>query len=161
MSDQTTENTPVTTESSTPNKPAKETPKKQKPVKAAGVGTAKGIAFLSLLVVCGAAFYGYQELEKFKVTLSKQETALADIGNHDTFVTFKQQLSSRLDQFQDEYHTSQKHIKSLEALVTETASAAARDQEGWTLAETEYLMNMANARLRLLRDVNAATLQHD
>lgn len=140
---------PVTTDvKPATNKPAKKTK--------SGAGFAKFLSCVALIVACGTSAFGWVQLQLIKQQLNEQQSTVDSIDQSDKLVNFKQNLAKRFDSFSDQQHIIQGKLKSLESAVSASASAASRDQRGWVLAEAEYLMNMANARLRLLRDVRSA-----
>lgn len=145
---------PVTTATQDKAKPNKA---KTKPAKAPGSGMAKFLALIAILITLAASALGYQQLLLVKQQLAEQQTTTDSAQPADKqFDTFKQNLAKRLDGFKDQQHLLQGKINALESSISAAASEANRDQRGWVLAEAEYLMNMANARLRLLRDVSSA-----
>ena len=130
--------------------------KPQKREKAAGVGLAKTLAFLAIVLVVVASLFGYEQLRQLQETVDAQGAELDNLDANDSFSTFKQRLSERFDALNDSDHQQQQSLETLQELVSKTAAAAHRNQRDWVLAEVRYLMNMASARLNLLRDVDSA-----
>lgn len=154
MSDKPTAkpNTAVSSDIKTEIKPtqAPKTPK-------TGARLAKLLALLAIVITLAASAFGYQQLLLIKAQLADQHTQADTAPAADQqFDTFKQNMAKRLDGFSDQQHLMQGQLDALAGAVSAAANAASRDQRGWVLAEAEYLMNMANARLRLLRDVGSA-----
>ena len=148
MSDNDQNKTPVTAST----KPAK-TSQPTKVKKAKGAGFAVFLALIAIALAAGASTYGWQQLQLLKQEITSKDK---QPNTDEQFDTFKQNIAKRFDSFKDQQHVMQGKLKSLESAISASASAASRDQRGWVLAEAEYLMNMANARLRLLRDVKSA-----
>lgn len=61
----------------------------------------------------------------------------------------KQQLQSRISQLGEDQQSVGHRLNVLAALI-------GRSERGWTLAEVEYLLRIANQRLQLQRDLNTA-----
>lgn len=145
MSDNDQNKTPVTA-STKPTQPV--TSKKSK-----GAGFAIFLAFIAIALAAAASAYGWQQLQLLKQDIAGQ---VKQPSADQQFDTFKQNMAKRLDSFIDQQHVLQGKLDTLESAISASASNANRDQRGWVLAEAAYLMNMANARLRLLRDVDSA-----
>ncbi len=127
-----------------------------KPRKSAGATFALLLALIALLIACAASFYGWMQLQALNQQLDSQQQAVAKIDQSSQMVTFKQNMAKRLDRFSDNQHVLERRLDALNSAVAAAAAAGQRDQRDWVLAEAEYLMNMANARLHLLRDVKSA-----
>lgn len=131
-------------------------PAPRKPKASPGVGLAKSLAFIALVLVIVAGLYGYQTVRDLKAELAEQQSQLDNLAQNKAFLDFKQFVAGKFDALNDQYYSTQGQVEKLADAVSQAAAEAARDQRGWILAETRYLMNMATSRLRLLRDVNAA-----
>lgn len=139
--------------SPSPKKPAQAAKPKDKK-SGGGLGTL--LALLALGAVGGASAYGWMELEKLKQQLAQQDQVKQDAAdNADTL--FRANMAKRFDTFNTQQQLLKRQLGELENSVANLATEQSKDQRGWIIAEAEYLMRMANARLRLLRDVRAAT----
>ena len=149
---------PVTTQGNTqPSEAAAKSAKKPATKPASGTGMAKFLALLAIVIAVAASAFGYQQLRLLQQQIADQQSASSSALPADQqFDTFKQNMAKRLDSFKDQQHLLQGQVTTLEGIVSSAADEANRDQRGWVLAEAEYLMNMANSRLRLLRDVKSA-----
>ncbi|MGM0564876.1 MAG: uroporphyrinogen-III C-methyltransferase [Pseudomonadota bacterium] len=124
--------------------------------RAAGVGLAKTLSFIAVILVILASLYGFEQFRQLKSQLDEQASELENLDQNDNFVTFKKRLSERLDEIKTANHSQEQRLEALDELLSEVARDANRDQRDWVLAEVRYLMNMANSRLQLLRDVDSA-----
>ena len=149
---------PVATDTQANTKPSKPAAKPaKKPAKAPGTGMAKFLALLAILIALAASAFGYQQLRLLQQQLADQQSnSNSALPSGKQFDTFKENMAKRLDSFKDQQHLLQGKVTTLEGVISTAADEANRDQRGWVLAEAEYLMNMANSRLRLLRDVKSA-----
>ncbi len=137
---------------------AKPEAKGAKPAAAApakhGHRTRSWTAVLALLVALGSVgggVYLWQQLNRIQQALDQ-----SDQDSQVRVQALEQELARRakaLSQRQDATDQAQQELEHAVAGMHELAS---RDSQGWALAEAEFLMRVANARLRLSRDVPTA-----
>lgn len=153
MSETQKDQTPTTSSAAPAAPKPKPAPKKEK---APGSGFAKFLALLALVVAIAASAFGWQQLQLLKQQIAEQSQEKKPAQDTDQLATFKKNMAKRIDSFNDQQHVLKRKLETLENAVSTVANENTRDQRGWTLAEAQYLMNMANSRLRLLRDVSSA-----
>ena len=69
---------------------------------------------------------------------------------------FEQQLRSERRQFEQQLRKLVEDQRNVGQRVSTLAALMGRSEQGWSLAEVEYLLRIANQRLQLQRDVNTA-----
>lgn len=150
---------------STPNQP-QSTPKSTKPPKVKntekkGGKLATGLSILSLLGVAGVGTYGWFELQKLQGAVSdkvkEQQALIKQSDPSKKFDAFKVNIGERFNQLNDTQNTFKRELSEVKGAVSASVAERTKDQRDWVIAETEYLIQIANYRLRLLRDVRTAT----
>lgn len=144
----------------------KKTPKNTEPPKTKntekkGGKLALGISILSLLGVAGIGVYGWFELQKLQSTVSnqvKEQRALIKRSDPSKkFDVFKVNIGERFNQLNDTQTVFKRELSEIKGAVSASVAERTKNQRDWVIAETEYLIQIANYRLRLLRDVRTAT----
>ena len=138
------EETPAATGQTQPQAPAKT---------AARGGLAIGVIALLLAIAAGAgAYLAWQELQAIRV--SQQEDTQQLTARTDDLQREIQQLPNALSQeladMRQEQATQREMLNALRTAVNR------RDRSDWVVAEVEYLLRIANDRLRLHHDVGTA-----
>jgi uncharacterized protein HemX/uroporphyrinogen-III synthase len=111
-------------------------------------------ALVLALAAAGAAGWLWTELERTRASAGATEAALSEqIGNLQT--TASRQAAELESALQD---TQQALVQrqALKAAVDDLRMRLARDRSDWMLAEVDYLLTIANRRLRFERDIPAA-----
>lgn len=112
---------------------------------------------IALLAGClvAAGLLAWQQLRLIQADLAKQQTAAAQAA-----LQLRQgldTLTARIDHFE----SSQQALTGKQALLEQAMQTleeqVQRDAGSWVVAEAEYLMRIANLRLRLARDSRTAT----
>ncbi len=80
--------------------------------------------------------------------------ALTNLGENPDLRALRDELGREALRFREENQTQQRQIDTLEGAIKSVHDLATRDQRGWVLAETEYLIRIAIHRLRLTRDID-------
>ncbi|MEJ2346651.1 MAG: uroporphyrinogen-III C-methyltransferase [Gammaproteobacteria bacterium] len=138
-----------------------------KPDAAAGSAAGKGaaapgrrrpwalvVALVALLAAAAAGGFGYylwrelglarQDLQQFQ---TRTDAGLGDLRSN---------LNQGLQQLRQQQADLRRGQQDVDKALQNLRQLAGRDQNGWVLAEVEYLMRIANQRLRLTRDVDTA-----
>jgi uroporphyrin-3 C-methyltransferase len=153
------------------NKPArpprgKRRPKSDKPDSAAAPPRrpARWPMVLAVVLALGAAGgSGYtwymQQIrhEALQSRLTELQTTLRALDEHSSLIEIKQRLGEQNKQLSSALSEQQEKIDALYKAFEVTREAVNRDQRGWIMAEVEYLMRLANVRLRLTHDIKGAT----
>ncbi len=121
------------------------------------------LAFIALLVAgggVGAGYYVWREFQHSQQTqqdeLARLEKDLLNLSEHPDFQSLRRTLSDEARRAQGEDQKQQKALDTLKNAITQVHELSTRDQRGWAIAETEYLIRIANHRLRLMRDFDGA-----
>ena len=140
-----------------------------KPAPAAGARSGQPLAIVALLVAVGVAVGGYFIWHEVKRLNDWQQQTLGQIDSR------SQSLDQRIDSFKDRLDSDlaatersrraleaeQRDLtatqESLENSMTVLRAQLGRSQNDWSLAEVQYLLQVANQRLQLQRDVLTAT----
>jgi uroporphyrin-3 C-methyltransferase len=109
------------------------------------------VALLAAVAAGGFGYYLWRELGQARQELQQFQTR-TDTGIGDLRSNLNHGLQQLRQQQADLGRAQQQVNKALQNL----RQLAGRDQNGWVLAEVEYLMRIANQRLRLTRDVDTA-----
>ncbi len=120
------------------------------------------LGFLVLAILAGVGYLVYPQVEK---SLTRLDDVEADLGR------MKAQLSSsdvsdrldsldnRISQLSSEMSrldVQKRRLDTLEEAVQASHDLVNRGQREWVIAEVDYLIRIANQRLRLMRDYNGA-----
>jgi uroporphyrin-3 C-methyltransferase len=154
-------NAPVVVEAAQPSPPppASEQPPRERPQSASGLPLA--VALVSLILAIGLAVATYFIWHQVQQLVTEQAGVEAGVSER------MRPLSASLDglnrALQDQRQTFEARIRKVDEdqqrighRITVLASLLGRSEHGWTLAEVEYLLRIANQRLQLQRDVNTA-----
>lgn len=142
-------------------KPAAPAARKNAPKagKTAG-GGGKVLGLLAIIIALAVGFVGYGQLQTLKSALeesvAKQQQTLQKSDPSKKFDVFKINIGNRFDSLKQEQQSNAAKLTKLQESVTQQLGKQNHSQRDWQLAEVRYLLNMANTRLRLLRDVNTA-----
>jgi len=130
------------------------------------MGKSRGLLFPILLLlivlaaVAAAAYLGWQEFSKFQ---HNNQQAIQDLQSQLALRPTKGQLDNALRPLQQSVGNSDGRIRELrqqqESLLESTTrlyELYGRDENGWKLAEVEYLMSIAQHKLLLERDFEGA-----
>lgn len=152
-----TQTQPNTTAQSAKTKPVKEKSVKQKK----GGKLALGLSVLSLLGVAGVGTYGWLELQKLQGAVSdkvkEQQALIKQNDPSKKFDAFKVNIGERFNKLNDTQNTFKRELSEVKGAVSASVAERTKDQRDWVIAESEYLIQIANYRLTLLRDVRTAT----
>lgn len=118
-------------------------------------------AFIVLLLVllCLAGFGYYQQYIAFKAQqnqISELQKTVRGLDNHPTLVELKQRILDQDSKLEAALAQQAEEIAAIRRSFEITQKLINRDQRGWVLAEVEYLMRLANVRLRLMHDIKGA-----
>lgn len=157
-----TEQKSTTAKTSAAAKPAQAKVTKEKPVKEKKGGKlALGLSVLSLLGVAGIGTYGWLELQKLQGAVSdkvkEQQALIKQSDPSKKFDAFKVNIGERFSKLNDTQNTFKRELSEVKGAVSASVAERTKDQRDWVIAESEYLIQIANYRLRLLRDVRTAT----
>lgn len=112
------------------------------------------IAIIALLAAAGIAGLGHYRAQQLEQQLAALPPAIErNAGRVDAIERRADELAQSLRQ-QDTQ--SQRRDQALEETIGALREQIGRDQSGWILAEAEYLLLVANHRLRLERDTDTA-----
>ncbi|ABE60451.1 uroporphyrinogen-III C-methyltransferase [Chromohalobacter israelensis] len=127
-----------------------------------GNGSGRGLAILALVIAVIVAIvvalglgYGWKRLQA-------QQAELASAGeeNAQTIATLRDRLDQREQAFaslRDDFASYRQDVDdNLDKVLAELAEEQDADPREWLHAEAEYLLRLANQRLRLERDVQGA-----
>lgn len=127
-------------------------------------GTGKGLLFLSLLfAVLAIAISGwlwYQQLQIQAATqqeLTQLQKTLRALDEHPSLIELKQRVLEQGEKLDATVAEQLQQIDAVKQAFTATQQIINRDQQGWVIAEIEYLIRLAIIRLRLTRDPLGAT----
>lgn len=119
------------------------------------------LSILALLGVVAMGIYGWFELQKLQSAVAdkvKEQKSL--IKQHDPskkFDAFKENIGKRFNTLNNKQNTLKRELSEVKDAVSASVAERTKDQRDWVIAESEYLIHIANYRLRLLRDVRTAT----
>ena len=133
-----------------------------------GSRTAIVLALVSLMlsiVLIVAGYFGWNQIQQLGTHQGKAEDRIGERlsplrASLDQASSQQNKLSGRLDGLKRDAEDQLKHFQSaqkdLDHRVGAVATLVGRSQHGWSLAEVEYLLRIANQRVRLQRDVASA-----
>ncbi len=150
---------PDTNPQAEPEQPRDDQPRPERPV----VRAPLVLSLLALGLSIGlaaTAYFSWHELQQLAGAQAGTETRLENrieplrssldsVGR--TVRDEQQQIDSRLEKLAEEQQSVADRVSVLAALV-------GRSEQGWGLAEVEYLLRIANQRLQLQRDLKTAQL---
>ncbi len=153
-------NSPVIVEAGQPSpSPATETPLHNRSPGSPGLPLA--IALVSVILAVGLAVATYFIWHQVRQLVTQQ--ASVEAGVSERLQPLRTSLDGLNQVLQDERQSVEAHIDKLDEeqqsighRISVLASLLGRSERGWTLAEVEYLLRIANQRLQLQRDVNTA-----
>ncbi len=145
-----------------PEPARKQNPKTKTTKSPGGGGKTLGWAalILALAAISGSAYLGYRGLETYQsvnANLSALRESLRTLDDHPSVIELKQRVLEQDAKLETEFAAQQAKIDALQQSFQTMQGIVNRDQRGWILAEVEYLMRLANTRLRLMRDIPGAT----
>lgn len=154
------------------------TPLREKPEKATASGVPKLpliLAVLAIVLVFATLGYGYQYATSLQGSLARMSQALGKAGEQQQLlqgqlstleqafagqksaITSQQQALAAQDQkLTDERDRLSRQASEMRQSLESVYSKVGRTSNAWMAAEAEYLMRLANHRLKLERDVNTA-----
>lgn len=150
---------PVTTQATTKKSTAtkKEAPAKVKSgSKLSKLNSLLLIFTLAMLVLLG--LWAYYKIERLDKAIGENSSQIDSITEVPDMVTFKENLYQRMQANSTEHEKLATETAELSAMLSELSRQQNRNQRDWVLAEAEYLLKIAAARVNLLRDVKSATL---
>lgn len=109
------------------------------------------LALLIALATAGAGYYLWQQINGLRRTLAQSDQA-----SEVRVQALEQELGNRTAALSQRQTDLDKAQQELEHAVSSMHDLASRDRQGWALAEAQFLIRIANARLRLARDVPTA-----
>lgn len=115
---------------------------------------------LALGAAGGSGYTWYMQQirhEALQSRLTELQTTLRALDEHSSLIEIKQRLGEQNKQLNAALSEQQEKIDALYDAFEVTREAVNRDQRGWIMAEVEYLMRLANVRLRLTHDIKGAT----
>ena len=153
-------NSPLVTEAEQPSPPsAAENPPRARTQGLTGLPLV--IALVSLILAIGltvAAYFIWHQVQQLHT-----EQAGVEAGVGERIQPLRASLDGLNQALQDEHQTIEGRIRRLDEdqqsighRISVLAALFGRSEQGWTLAEVEYLLRIANQRLQLQRDVNTA-----
>jgi len=116
-----------------------------------GQAWAGWLALLIALATAGAGYYLWQQINGMRQTLAQ-----SDQDSEVRVQALEQELGNRTASLSQRQAALDQAQQELEHAVSGMHDLASRDRQGWALAEAQFLMRVANARLRLARDVPTA-----
>ncbi len=121
------------------------------------------IAVLGLAVGAGGIGAGYWVWQQQQATDARQSDTLADLnksivnlGANPDIQALRKELGEEVLAFRAANQAQNREIENLKDSLSAIHDVALRDQRGWVTAEIEYLIQIANHRLRLMRDFDGA-----
>ncbi|TVO76904.1 uroporphyrinogen-III C-methyltransferase [Sedimenticola selenatireducens] len=154
------------------------TPLKEKPEKSTASGAPKLpliLAVIAIILVFGTLGYGYQYAASLKGSLAQMNQALGKAGEQQQVLqsqlstvekAFEEQkreiatqqgaLAAQDQKLTDERDRLSRQASEMKQSLESVYSKVGRTSNAWMAAEAEYLMRIANHRLKLERDVNTA-----
>ncbi|MCK9530208.1 MAG: uroporphyrinogen-III C-methyltransferase [Gammaproteobacteria bacterium] len=118
-------------------------------------GRLLGATALVLALAAGAAAaWLWNELERTRAEAGAAQAALA--GQIDTLQSATARQAAELDSVLRDTQEALTQRQALKAAVDDLRMRLARDRSDWQLAEVDYLLTIANRRLRFERDIPAA-----
>ena len=121
------------------------------------------VALLGLAVGAGGVGAGYWVWQQQQATDARQTDTIADLnksivnlGNNPDIQALRKELGEEVLAFREANQAQSRKIANLEDSLSAIHDVALRDQRGWVTAEIEYLIQIANHRLRLMRDFEGA-----
>ena len=121
------------------------------------------IVFISIIAIGASAgcYWLWSELQTSQANVDQRllelQQQLRILDDHPTVVELKQRVLDQEQQTVAALDRQQEQIQALEQAFITAQTALNRDQRGWILAEVEYLLRLANIRLRLMQDIKGAT----
>lgn len=119
------------------------------------------VALVSLILAFGLAVAAYFIWHQVQHLVTEQAGVEAGVGER--IQPLRASLDSINQSLQDErravearVHTLEEDQQSISHRISLLAALMGRSERGWTLAEVEYLLRIANQRLQLQRDVSTA-----
>ncbi|MEN8761903.1 MAG: uroporphyrinogen-III C-methyltransferase [Thiogranum sp.] len=168
------ESTSITVPTVPVEQPVESEPTRNQPPQPAGASstTPMVLALLAMGISIGlavAAYFTWNELRQLTATQSRVDTQLEDriqplrASLNDVNQTMQASLSTVNQALQSDRQQIDRQLKKLGEdqlsagrRVSALAALMGRSEQGWSLAEVEYLLRIANQRLQLQRDVKTA-----
>jgi uroporphyrin-3 C-methyltransferase len=154
------------------------TPLREKPENSTASGAPKLpliLAVIAIILVFGTLGYGYQYATSLKGSLEQMNQALGKAGEQQQVLqsqlstvekAFEEQkreiatqqgaLAAQDQKLTDERDRLSRQASEMKQSLESVYSKVGRTSNAWMAAEAEYLMRLANHRLKLERDVNTA-----
>ena len=112
------------------------------------------VAIIALLIAAAVAALGHYRAQQ----LERQQAALSPAieRNAGRIASNEKQVQTLSQTVQQQGAATERQIRALEETIGALREQIGRDQSGWILAEAEYLLLVANHRLRLERDADTA-----
>jgi uroporphyrin-3 C-methyltransferase len=120
------------------------------------------LGLLVLAILAGGGYLAYPQIEKF---LTRLDVVEADLGRINAQLASSDvsdrlgSLDNRISQLSSEMSrldVQKRRLDTLEEAVQASHDLVNRGQREWVIAEVDYLIRIANQRLRLMRDYNGA-----
>ncbi|SFC31611.1 conserved protein HemX [Marinospirillum celere] len=124
------------------------------------------LALIALGGVAGVGWLGYERSQELEAKLTEVNRTLANkpdqeqveqlrssLENLDALGTAQERQEERLESYQQDVRQHQEQLEALHADLLKASEPKPRD---WQLAEIEYLLRLANQRLRLEEDVQGS-----
>jgi uroporphyrin-3 C-methyltransferase len=119
-----------------------------------GNGLASVIAVIALLLAVGAAggvYWLWQQAQQQQVSVQTQfRSAQSSLDN------VISQLDARIAELLAEQSKAAEEQRNLKQSLSSLHEELGRDRNAWAVAETMYFLQLANARLQLLQDIDTA-----
>jgi len=133
---------------------------------ARGRGAIAGAWLVALLALAaggggiGAGWWLWQQQQTTNAdhdaALAALEERIARIDTTDEVASLRRELAEEAQALRATTTAADREIGNLKDAVGALHDVAMRDQRGWMVAEIEYLIDIANQRLRLVRDLDGA-----
>ena len=114
----------------------------------------------ALTAMSGSGWLWYQQQiikANSELQLTQLETSLRALNEHPALIELKQRILEQNTKLAEAINEQTQQIEALKQAFSATQEIVNRDQQGWVLAEIEYLIRLAIIRLRLTRDIYGAT----
>lgn len=108
----------------------------------------------------GAGYWVWQQQQatdqRQSDTIAELNKGIVNLGANPDIQALRRELGEEVLAFRAANQAQNREIENLKDSLSAIHDVAMRDQRGWRIAEIEYLIQIANHRLRLMRDFEGA-----